>query len=99
MCQSDSVSASQISSQDSSPGVQSGPDFSAQDGVGIATSLLPLVALFSGGSGKKSKSKSVARRPVVNVQPVQDSTKNNIVLIGGVVVVAVFVVAVVMSRK
>lgn len=75
----------------------SGSDFNTQDAVGITTSLLPLVALFSGGKSK-SKPKTVARRPVVKVQPPAEDN-SAVWLIGGAAITVLAIGAVAMSRK
>lgn len=61
-----------------------GSDFSIGEGVGIATSLLPLVSLFTGSKKSKAKAKPVARRPIQKtVAPVETSEGTNLLLLGG----------------
>ncbi len=69
------------------PSSGGGPDFNVAEGVGIAAAFIPLVSLFKGGGGHKSKSKA---RPVVRRQVQQismptsgSSGKSNLLLIGG----------------
>ncbi len=63
-----------------------GGGMSVKEGVGIATSLLPLVALFAGNRGKSRA--APVRRPVVHARPVKTaetglSQQSKMLLLGG----------------
>ncbi len=87
-------------SQTTAMSASGGNSFSVQDGIGIATALIPLVSLFKGSGHKaKPRSRSTTHKQlsVPNGTQMNQNTRILLIGVGAAVILGISVIA--MSRK